>query len=68
MDCEKIFEIYNESCNQTYGVSGIMVNAQVKIGVKNLALQADKNCLESMKMLDKYCKNISVIGKNNKSF
>lgn len=57
MDCKKIIEIYNESCNQTYYVSGIVVTSQVKIGQKSLILQADNNCLESMKMLDKYCKN-----------
>jgi len=56
MDCEKIIEIYNESCNQDYSASGIIVTAQVKIGIKNLQLQADNNCLHSMKMLEKYCK------------
>lgn len=57
MDCKKIIEIYNESCHQDYSASGIIVTAQIKIGVKNLQLQADKNCLQSMKMLEKYCKN-----------
>ena len=55
MDCNKIIEIYTEACHQNYSVSGILITAQVKIGVKGLQLQADKNCLESMKMLEKYC-------------
>jgi len=57
MDCKKIIEIYNKSCNQTYDVSGIIVTSHVKIGIKSLILQAENNCLESMKILDKYCKN-----------
>jgi hypothetical protein len=57
MDCKKIMEIYDDSCKQSYEVSGIIVSTRVKIVVKNLQLQSDNNCLESIKMLDKYCKN-----------
>jgi hypothetical protein len=57
MDCEKIIEIYTEACHQNYSVSGFLVSSNIKIGVKSLQLQADNNCLESMKMLKKYCKS-----------
>ncbi len=57
MDCKKIIEIYSEFCKQQYIVNDIIVMvSQIQIGRKSLQLQADHNCLESMKMLSKYCK------------
>lgn len=59
MDCEKIIEIYNQSCNQQFSVTGIFVTNKVKIGVQDLILKADNNCLRSIEMLEKYCKSES---------
>lgn len=59
MDCEKIIEIYNQSCNQHYSVTGIYVSSKVKIGVQDLILKADNNCLRSIELLEKYCKSES---------
>jgi hypothetical protein len=54
MDCKKIREIYNVACTTTY--SNPYINIQITMQSETLRLQNDLTCLESMKMLEKYCK------------
>lgn len=52
MDCKKIREIYNATCN----ADNINPHAYYKFyQVEALRTKKNHTCLESMKMLEKYC-------------
>ena len=57
MDCSTINEIYKKSCTDSYKITGVFVTTNLKIKVEDLQLKADNNCLRSIEMLEKYCKN-----------
>ena len=54
MDCNKIIKIYNESCNH---YCNRFTHYETIMRAEALRLQSDRNCLESMKILEKYCKS-----------
>jgi hypothetical protein len=58
MDCEKIIEIYNKSCTTQYIVEPNflgLVHANQAMATEQLKLDADRNCLKSIDMFNKYC-------------
>jgi hypothetical protein len=54
MDCNKIIKIYNESCFVEFSTTSVFVFN--KVSIMDLNFKKDQTCLESMKMLEKYCK------------
>ena len=53
MDCEKVIEIYNHSCSkETVRDITFLVTPQL-VSIRE---QQKANCLKSMKLADKYCK------------
>jgi len=57
--CEKIVDIYNRSCNTKYEATGLFgfVYLDTTVEVEKLKLDADKNCMDAIKMCKTYCSN-----------
>jgi hypothetical protein len=54
MDCKKLSEIYNNSCFVEFTTDS--ESALNKISIMDLNFKKDQTCLESMKLIVKYCK------------
>ena len=57
MDCQKIIEIYNETCYRKFALNDWFQSADLYINMTNVQIQNDKNCLKTMKMIEMYCKS-----------
>ena len=59
MNCEKIIEIYNNTCNKKYFISSYFgwVTTNKVIAAEQLNLDTDRNCLQSMILLNDYCRS-----------
>jgi len=58
MDCCKLIQIYNRSCNKKYSLESTFLNPPTQITqieFEKVLLKADNNCLKSMEMIYKYC-------------
>ena len=53
MDCKKIREIYNNSCFVEFTTTS--ESTLNKISIMDLNFKKDQTCLESMKLIVKYC-------------
>jgi hypothetical protein len=63
MECKKLIEIYEKSCSKQYAIRSSSIEyifgykPDQPIEVEKLQVIADKNCLKSIELINKFCIN-----------